>query len=185
VNNGHESHQREHIVGMSGLSVLIGVTVLLVSAYSVDADSSAHRPRLEPVTRVSGEATTGPIEQTLICGTSSLLAQDQYPTLLEAIVLAICGTLASSIWLGWRFARQRRPQSRNLSVFIPLSILGAIITSFAWASLMAARYPTISDLDPTRREVTALLLMGLLPLSLVVICGSSWLTSRRVTTECV
>ena len=172
-------------MGMSGLSVLIGVTVLLVSAYSVDADSSARHPRLELVRRVFCEATAGPIEGTPICGTSSLVAQDQHPTLLEAIVLAICGTLASSIGLGWRFARQRRPQGRNLSVFIPLCILAAIITSFAWASLMAARYPTISDLDPTRREVTALLLMGLLPLSLIVICASSWLTSRLVTTECV
>ena len=170
-------------MGRSGLSVLIGVTVLLVLAYFVDPDSSAHRPRPGLVMRVSGEATTGPIEQAPMCGTSSLPAKDRYPTLLEASVLAICGTLASSILLGWRFARQRRSQSLNLSVYIPLSILGAIITSFAWASLLAARYPTTSYLDPTRREVTAVLLMGLLPLSLAVICGSSWLTSRLVTTE--
>ena len=172
-------------MGMSCVRVLIYVTVAILSVYSVDADSSPRRPKQEPVMRVSGEATTVPIEGTPICGTSGLVAQDRYPTLLEAIVFSICGTLGSSIWLGWRFARQRRPQSRNLSVFIPLCVLGAIITSFAWASLMAARYPTISYIDPTRREVTALLLMGLLPLSLVVICVSSWLTSRLVTSESV
>lgn len=167
------------------IRLLLAISVSVLFAYTVFADSradSANKKR--GVTRtIPDDTTTGTAEPTPFCGTSSLLSRDQYPALQGTIVLAICGALVSSILLGSLIVRRQLAQTRELSRFIPIVILGSIITSYAWSAIMAALYPTISYFAPTRREVSSLLLMAVLPLTLVAMYGSAWLTSKLVKTE--
>lgn len=162
---------------------LRNVTVLLLVAFFVIAYSSANCMRREPSVITSAEVVPQPRVEMFVCGTRSYPSVNQYPPLHLTIILAICGALVSSILLGRLIAKRRLKQTLELRRFIPVVILVVIITSYAWAAIMAANYPTSSYIDPTRREVTSLLLLGLIPLVFIAMFASVAFNGRRASTE--
>jgi hypothetical protein len=171
-------------VGESRFLLTITVLFLLVSAAADSrAYSAARKRRVTRMIPADLYRPSAPTERPPLCGSSSLLSQDQYPSLRETIALSIWGTLLCSILFGSYYSRRSPARSRTRSRSILLVILVAIITVGVWSVMMAARYPSASDLDPTGWEVSLVLVVGLLPLSLVAMYSSAWFTSRLMRIE--